>query len=139
MAAQPTTATESDTSQSGELDIIASPEPPVAAPSSAAPSVESRDLTLGAATYFMPIIGLMILKTEVLKAIPYLRRHAIQGIALCIVLIPLSLILSIIPVIGYLAPIAWLGITGFYAYEAYEQKAANIPLITNLCTYLDWF
>ena len=98
----------------------------------------SNDQLLGALTYPLPIVGIIVLLSDTMKNNPILRTHAIQSLALGAVLIVASIILTVIPFIGCLTPILWLVVTLYYAYQAYQGKPVTIPVITDFCRNQHW-
>jgi uncharacterized membrane protein len=98
----------------------------------------SNDKLLAALTYPIPLVGIIILVSDSMKNNPFLRTHAIQSLALGVVLFVLSFIITLIPVIGCFTPIIWLGITLYYAYQAYQGKDVTIPVVTDFCRNQKW-
>lgn len=115
-----------------------SEQPPVGTPNPAPASSGSNDKLLAALTYPIPIVGIFILVSDSMKNNPYLREHAVQSIALGVVLAVLSIIIGLIPVIGCLTPILWLVVTIYYAIQAYNAKQFSIPVITDFCKNQKW-
>lgn len=103
-----------------------------------AQSSGSNDNLLAGLTYVIPIVGVIILVSDSMKGNPYLRRHAVQSIALGIVLFVVSFIITLIPVIGCFTPILWLAVTIYYAIQAYNAKEFAIPVITDFCKNQNW-
>ncbi|MCS7059619.1 MAG: hypothetical protein RMN25_00500 [Anaerolineae bacterium] len=103
-----------------------------------AQSSGSNDNLLAGLTYVIPIVGIIILVSESMKNNPYLRRHAVQSIALGIVLFVISFIIGLIPVIGCFTPILWLAVTIYYAIQAYNAKEFTIPVVTDFCKNQNW-
>lgn len=99
----------------------------------------SNEKLLSALTYPIPIVGIVILVSDSMKANPVMRKHAVQSIALGVVLAVISIVLGIIPVVGCLAPILWLAVTIYYAVQAYNGKEFTIPVITDFCKNQNWF
>lgn len=115
------------------------PEPPPASTQSTSTMTDtSNDKLLAALTYPVPIVGIIILVSDSMKNNPFLRFHAIQSIALGVVLFVLSFIIGLIPVVGCLTPLIWLGITIYFAYQAYQGKTFDIPVITDFCRNQKW-
>jgi uncharacterized membrane protein len=102
-------------------------------------SDSSNEKLLSALTYPIPIVGIVILVSDSMKTNPVMRKHAVQSIALGVVLAVISIILGIIPVVGCLAPILWLAVTIYYAVQAYNGKEFTIPVITDFCKNQKWF
>lgn len=119
------------------------PEPPPVASESFSQTTSTmtdtnNDKLLAALTYPIPIIGIVILVSDSMKNNPFLRLHAIQSIALGVVLFVLSFIIGLIPVVGCLTPLIWLGVTIYYAYQAYQGKMFSIPVVTDFCRNQKW-
>ncbi len=98
----------------------------------------SNDNLLAALTYPIPIVGIIILISDSMKNNPFLRLHAVQSIALGVVLAVVSIVIGLLPVIGCLTPILWLGVTIYYAIQAYNAKDFTIPVITDFCRNQKW-
>ena len=109
-----------------------SAQPPVS-------SDQSNEKLLSALTYPIPLVGIVILVSDTMKNNPVMKRHAVQSLALGVVLSVISIILGIIPIVGCLAPILWLVVTIYYAMQAYNGKAFTIPVITEFCQKQGWF
>jgi uncharacterized membrane protein len=98
----------------------------------------NNEKLLSALTYVIPIIGIVILVSDSMKNNPFMRRHAVQSIALGVVLAVVSIILGIIPLVGCLVPILWLGVTIYYAVQVYNGKEFTIPVISDFCKNQGW-
>ena len=99
----------------------------------------SNDKLLSALTYPLPLVGIIILISESMKNNPVLRTHAVQSIALGVVLFVATAILQILPVIGQcVVPLIALAITLYYGYQAYQGKDVNIPIVTDFCKNQKW-
>jgi uncharacterized membrane protein len=93
---------------------------------------------MAALSYPVPIIGIVVLLSDSMKNNPFLRVHAVQSIALGVVLLIASFILGLIPIIGCITPLLWLGVTIYYAYQAYQGKNFSIPFVTDFCRNQKW-
>ncbi len=98
----------------------------------------SNDKLLSALTYPIPLVGIIILISDSMKNNPVLRTHAVQSLALGVVLFIASFIIGLIPVVGCFVPILWLAVTLYYAYVAYQGKDVNIPVVTDFCKNQKW-
>jgi len=98
----------------------------------------SNDKLLAALTYPIPLVGIVILVSDSMKNNPFLRTHAIQSLALGVVLFVLSIILSFTVILACIAPIIWLAITIYYGYQAYQGKDVKIPVVTDFCRNQKW-
>ncbi len=99
----------------------------------------NNEKLLSALTYPIPIVGIVILVSDTMKNNPVMRKHAVQSIALGVVLFVISFIIGLIPVIGCITPILWLAVTIYYAVQAYNGKDFTIPFITDFCKKQNWF
>lgn len=115
-----------------------SEQPSSSTPNPAPASSGSNDNLLAALTYPIPIVGIVILVSDSMKNNPYLRLHAVQSIALGVVLGVIGIVISLIPIIGCLMPILWLAVTIYYAIQAYNAKTFSIPVITDFCKNQKW-
>ena len=98
----------------------------------------SNDKLLSALTYPLPLVGIIVLVSDSMKNNPLLRTHAVQSLALAVVLLVVTFVLGFIPVVGCFAPILWLAVTLYYAYQAYQGKDVNIPVVTDFCKNQKW-
>lgn len=98
----------------------------------------SNNKLFGALTYPIPLFGILALVSDSMKNDPVLRKHSVQSLALGVALFVVSLVLGFIPLVGCLVPFLWL-ITLYYAYQAYQGKDVNIPVITDFCKNQGWF
>lgn len=103
----------------------------------AAPSDNNR--LLAALCYpLSPILGVILLLIESTKSDPFVRLHAVQSIALGVVLLVAALILSFVPFVVCIVPLLILALTIYYAVQTYQLKDFEIPFITNFCKQQGW-
>jgi uncharacterized membrane protein len=101
-----------------------------------APEVTSDDRLWAALSYILsPIVPVILLLMEEKKNRPFLRFHAIQSLAVGIVLIILVPILA--TVTFGCGSIIWL-IMFYWGYKAYQGETFEIPVITNLIRSQGW-
>lgn len=98
----------------------------------------SNDRLLAALTYPVPIVGIVVLLSDSMKNNPFLRLHAVQSLALAVVLFIVTLVISFTGIGACLAPFIWLGVTVYYAYQAYQGKNFSIPFVTDFCRNQKW-
>lgn len=106
-----------------------------------AASDNSNEKLLSLLTYPIPLVGIIILLVESMKSNPVLRGHAIQSIALGVVLFIVSFVIGLIPVVQVVAcilPLVFLGITVYYGIQAYNGKDVTIPVVTDFCKKQGW-
>jgi uncharacterized membrane protein len=105
------------------------------------PTINSNnEPLLGLLSYILaPIVGIIILLTD-MKNSPTLNNHAVQSIALSVVLFILAMVLSIATfgILSCLVPILWIIVVVIYGIQAYQGKTANIPLVTDFCRNQKW-
>jgi len=92
--------------------------------------ITSDDKLWAALTYvFSPIVPIIIMLMEDKKNRPFLRAHNAQ-----------ALILGIITVItsGFCVGILVWFYQLYLAYQAYQGKTVEVPVITNLCKGQGW-
>jgi uncharacterized membrane protein len=100
------------------------------------PEITSDDKLWGALSYFA-LIAIIVLVTEEKKKRPFIKFHAMQSIALSIVLIIASIILGLIPFIQCITPFLWL-ILFWPAIDAYRGNYTQIPLVTDFIKKQGW-
>ncbi len=102
-------------------------------------SSNSNQNILALLTYPVPLIGIIILVSDSMKNDPVLRTHAVQSLALGVVLGAASIILNLVlPLISCIVPILALGLTIYYGFQAYNGKSVTIPFITDFCRQQKW-
>ena len=89
-------------------------------------------------TVRVPIVGIIVLLSDSMKNNPFLRLHAVQSLALGVVLFIVTLVISFTGIGACLAPFLWLGVTLYYAYQAYQGKNFSIPFVTDFCRNQKW-
>lgn len=101
--------------------------------------LESNDKLLAAGSYLLPLIGIIILVTDTMKAKPFMKFHAIQSIALNLVIWVLFFVLSTVTFgLGAIcAPVIWL-VMFWPAYKAYQGELFEIPVVTNFIKNQGW-
>ena len=108
--------------------------------------ITDNDKLMAALSYPIFIVAIIILLAEDMKNRPFQRYHAIQALAvnvvLCAVVIVLGCILFALTVFigglcGFITPLLWL-ITLYWAYEAYQGKYFEIPWLTGFLQSQNW-
>ena len=98
--------------------------------------VTSDDKLWAALSYvFAPLVGIILMLMEDKKSRPYIRYHAVQSIAIGIVMI------IVVPIIATFTlgcgAIIWF-IMLYWAYKAYQGEKFSIPVITDLVKNQGW-
>jgi uncharacterized protein len=99
---------------------------------------ESNDKLMAALSYPIPIVSFIILFTD-MKNRPFLKFHAVQSLAVNIIIYIVYGIVSTVTV-GFGAicfPVFFL-ITLWPAYMAYKGDMFNIPMITDFLKKQGW-
>lgn len=115
---------------------------------SAPPSgdVTENDKLMAALSYPIPLVALIILIAEEMKARPFQKYHAVQALAVNIVLwggiILLGCILGALSLFigglcGMVPILLWL-VTLYWGYEAYQGKVFEIPWLTAFLKGQSW-
>lgn len=132
-----------------EENVAPPPEeaPPVGGyPVPPADDVSENDKLLAALSYPLPLVAIVILLVEDMKARPFQNYHAVQALAanvvLWVLMMILACILSVVTIFisGLCGPVAFLlwFITLYWAYEALQGKYFEIPVITDFLKGQDW-
>lgn len=108
------------------------------------PEMQESDLTnddklWAALGYPIPILPIIALLMEEKRARPFVKFHAVQSLAVNVVLWVVFFVLTLIT-LGFAslcAPVFWL-VTLWPAYEAYQGKRMELPVITNFITDQGW-
>jgi uncharacterized membrane protein len=106
---------------------------------STAPEITSDDKLWSALGYPIPIIAIIVLLMEEKKARPFIKFHAVQSLAFNVVLWILIFVISAIT-LGFgaiCAPLLWL-VSLWPAYESYQGKYLELPVITNFIKNQGW-
>jgi uncharacterized membrane protein len=99
--------------------------------------ITSDDKLWSALGYPIPLIAIIVLLMEEKKSRPFIKYHAVQSLALNVALYIVIFIASITVVGIVCAPILWL-VTLWPAYESYQGKYLEIPVITNFIKKQGW-
>lgn len=103
------------------------------------PEITSDDKLWAALGYPIPILPIIVLLMEEKKDRPFLKFHAVQSLAFNIAVWVIIFVISLVTLgIGAIcAPIFWL-VTLWPAYEAYQGKYLELPVITNFIKKQGW-
>ena len=99
--------------------------------------ITSDDKLWSALGYPIVLIAIIVLFMEGKKNRPFIRFHAVQSIALNVVLFILMIILGITVVGAICAPLLWF-VTFWPAYDSYQGKYTELPVITNFIKNQNW-
>jgi uncharacterized membrane protein len=108
--------------------------------------VNDNDKLMAALSYPIPLVAIVILLVDEMKARPFQKFHAVQALAVNIVLWVLVVLLGCIlgalsffigGLCGFVPILLWL-ITLYWAYEAYQGKYFEIPWLTEFLRGRNW-
>jgi len=103
------------------------------------PEITSDDKLWSALGYPIPLIAIIVLLMEEKKWGPFIKFHAVQSLVFNVALWVLIFLLSAIT-LGFgaiCAPLLWLA-TLWPAFESYNGKYLEIPVITNFLKNQGW-
>jgi uncharacterized membrane protein len=108
--------------------------------------VTDNDRLLAALSYPIPIVAIVILLVQEMKDRPFQRYHAVQALAVNVVLwLAITILGCVLGVIsafvgglcGFVPAILWL-VTLYWAYEAFQGKYLTIPYLTEFLQRQNW-
>jgi uncharacterized membrane protein len=103
------------------------------------PEVTSDDKLWAALSYPIPLVPIIVLFMGDKKARPFVKYHAVQGLAFNIVFWSIYLLLTLVTVgvAAICVPAAWL-VTFWPAYKAYRGEKFPLPVITGFIKNQGW-
>lgn len=101
------------------------------------PDVTSDDKLWAALGYPIFIVAIIVLFMEDKKNRPFIKFHAVQALALNVVIFLASVILGFTVILAICAPFLWL-VTLYWAYLAYQGQMFEVPFITNFIKNQGW-
>jgi uncharacterized membrane protein len=105
-----------------------------------------NDRLLAALSYPIPLVAIIILIAEDLKERPFQKYHAVQALAVNVVLwvaiVLLGCVLGVLTAVvgglcGAVPGLLWF-VTLYWAYEAYQGKYFEIPWLTEFLKKQSW-
>jgi uncharacterized membrane protein len=108
--------------------------------------ITDHDKLMAALSYPIPLVALIILIAEDMKARPFQKYHAVQALAanvvLWVVIFLFGCILGVLSIVigglcGSVPILLWL-ITLYWAYEAYQGKYFEIKWLTEFLKGQNW-
>ena len=102
------------------------------------PSVTSDDKLWAALAYlFSPFVPIIILLLDDKKERPFIKAHNAQSLVFGIVFWGITSVLSFVIIGLCLVPIGLL-LEIFWAYQAYQGKMINIPVVSDFVKNQGW-
>lgn len=106
---------------------------------SGASGVDSNDKLLAALSYPLPLVGIFILISDTMKTKPFMKFHAVQSIALGVVVWVLFSIFSTVTLgFGALCFPVPLVLVLYYAWKTYQGELVTIPMLTDFIKGQGW-
>ena len=108
--------------------------------------ITDNDKLMAAISYPIPLVAIIILLAEDMKVRPFQRFHAVQALAVNVVLWVLVTVLGCVlaaatffigGICGWGTLLLWL-VTLYWAYEAYQGKYFDIPYLTEFLRKQNW-
>ena len=99
--------------------------------------VTSDDKLWAALGYPIFIVAIVMLLMDDKKSRPFIKYHAVQSLAINVVLFLVSIVLGITVVLALCAPLLWL-VTFYWAYLAYQGQMFTIPMVTDFIKKQGW-
>lgn len=108
--------------------------------------VTENDKLLAAVSYPLPIVAIVILLVEEMRARPFQRYHAAQALAVNLVLwVVISVLGAILAALSFFlggvcglgAGVLWL-VTLYWGYEAFQGKTFEVPFVTQFLRGQGW-
>ena len=94
-----------------------------------------QDKLLAALSYPIPIVAIIILLVEDMKNRPFQKFHAVQSLAINIVLWAVIMVTSVFTC--GISALLWF-VTLYWAYLAYQGQSFDIPVITDFIKGQGW-
>jgi uncharacterized membrane protein len=109
------------------------PVPPTPTPSTPPTTSAGIEPNVAAAIAYIPIIAIVWLVLEPYNKQPFIKFHSIQSLGLTVVSIGLSLILGMIPILGWIMliflPPATFILAVVCAVKAYQNQKFKLPVL----------
>ena len=99
--------------------------------------INDQDKLMAALSYPIFIVALIILLVEDMKNRPFQKYHAVQALAVNVVIIVLSIVLGWTVILACVPLLLWL-VTFYWAFKAYQGEYFEIPVITNFIKGQGW-
>jgi len=99
--------------------------------------INDQDKLMAALAYPIGIVALIILLVEDMKNRPFQKYHAVQALAVNVIIFITSIILGWTVILACVPCLIWF-VTLYWAYEAYQGKYIEIPGLTNFLRQQGW-
>jgi len=99
--------------------------------------INDQDKLMAALSYPIGIVAIVILVVEDMKNRPFQKYHAVQALAVNVIIILLSIVLGWTVVLACVPVLLWF-VTLYWAYLAYQGQYLEIPGLTNFLKGQGW-
>lgn len=99
--------------------------------------INDQDKLMAALSYPIWIVALVVLLVEDMKNRPFQKYHAVQALAVNVVIFVLGVVLSWTGIGCCLALLLWL-VTIYWAIKAYQGEYFEIPALTDFLKGQGW-
>ena len=99
--------------------------------------INDQDKLMAALSYPIGIVAIVILLIEDMKSRPFQKYHAVQALAVNIVLIVLSIVLGWTVILACVPLLLWF-VTIYWAIKAYQGEYLEIPILTDFLKKQGW-
>lgn len=108
--------------------------------------ISENDKLLAAVSYPLPIVAIVILLVEEMRVRPFQKYHAVQALAVNLVLwVVIAVLGAVLAALSFfLGGLCGLGsgllwfVTLYWAYEAFQGKTFEIPFVTQFLKGQGW-
>jgi uncharacterized membrane protein len=99
--------------------------------------INDQDKLMSALSYPIGIVAIIILLVEDMKSRPFQKYHAVQALAVNIVLLVLSIVLGWTVILACVPLLLWF-VTIYWAIKAYQGEYFEIPVLTDFLKNQGW-
>jgi uncharacterized membrane protein len=99
--------------------------------------ITDQDKLMAALSYPIGIVALVVLLVEDMRNRPFQKYHAVQALAVNIIIVILAIVLGWTIVLACVPLLLWL-VTLYWAYKAYQGEYFEIPGLTNFLKGQGW-
>ena len=99
--------------------------------------INDQDKLMAALAYPIGIVALIILLVEDMKSRSFQKYHAVQALAVNVIIVILSIVLGWTVILLCVPFLVWLA-TLYWAYQAYQGQWVEIPAVTNFIKGQGW-
>lgn len=99
--------------------------------------INDQDKLMSALAYPIGLVAIIILLVEDMKKRPFQKYHAVQALAVNVVIVVLSIVLGWTVILACVPLLLWL-VTLYWAFKAYQGEYFEIPGLTNFLKGQGW-